>query len=99
MFSDPNSRWTGGYFKYRKSKAVIPLVLKSPEVTDRREGRPWDFTDRWVEVADGEITGEYEVAHHAALINSFVYRNRKTGKEYSFAEVDGPRGDDACTWN
>ena len=99
MFSDPNSRWTGGYFKYRKSKAVIPLVLKSPEVTDRREGRPWDFTDRWVEVADGEITGEYEVAHHAALINSFVYRNRKTGKEYSFAEVDGPWGDDACTWN
>ena len=99
MFSDPNSKWTGGYIKYRKSKAVIPLVLKSTEATDKPEGRPCDFTDTWVEVSDGEITGEYEVAHQAALINSFVYRSRKTGKEYSFAEVDGPRGDDACAWN
>lgn len=102
VLSDPGSSWVGGYIKYRKSNTVIPLVLKSTEVTDKPQGHPWDYTDVWVEVYDGQITGEYEVMHQGALINSFVYRNRKSGKQYSFEmdiddrDIDIDSG--VCTW-
>lgn len=102
VLSDPSSSWVGGYIHYRKSKTVIPLALKSTRVTDKPEGRPWGYTDLWVEVSDGQITGEYEVMHQGALINSFVYRNRKSGKQYSFEmDVDDRDVDinsDVCVW-
>ena len=98
MFSDPSSTWTGGYIKYCKSQAVIPLVLKTSKATDKPVGRPWDFDDTGVEVIGGQLTGDYEVSHQGAVINSFSYRNRKTGVKYSFMEDDSAMINDTCVW-
>ncbi len=48
------------------------------------EEGPHQFTTTWVEVSDGVVTGEYEMATQGARVNSMHYRNYKSGKQYSF---------------
>lgn len=98
MFSDPDSHWTGGYVKYRKSALAIPLVLKSSDGVEMAEGRPWEYTDVWLEVSGGKISGEYEVIRQGANIYGFTYQNRKTAKRIDFIQDNGAMGEEGCVW-
>ncbi len=97
-FSEPASGWSSAYVKYKGSKQVIPLVLRSSEVTDRPDNRPWAFTSTWLEVVDGKISGEYRIASQGANIEEFVYKSHRTGKEIPFSQDNEAFEEAGCTW-
>ncbi len=97
--SDTDSDWRGAYVRYGSSKSVIPLVLKSSEGEELAKGRPWQYTEVWVEVLKGEVTGEYTLTYQGAIVVNFDYRNRKSGKTYGFIQaMDAMEEGDHCHW-
>lgn len=60
-FFEPENRWSSAYVKYKGAKQVIPLVHRNSEATQKPADRPWEFTSVWLEVVDGQISGEYEI--------------------------------------
>lgn len=97
-FAEASSGWRAAYVKYRGSKTVIPLVLRSSEATDMPEGRPWEFTTVWQEVVDGRISGEYQITSQGTRIYGFVYTNLRNGKTVSFTQDDAAWQPDGCRW-
>lgn len=97
-FAEASSGWRAAYVKYRGSKTVIPLVLRSSEATDMPEGRPWEFTTVWQEVVDGRISGEYQITSQGARIYDFVYTNLRNGKTVAFTQDDAAWQPDGCRW-
>jgi hypothetical protein len=95
---DAKVKWSVGYVLYKGSKQAIAIFLAKSEVTDKPEGRPWEFEDTWAEVVGGKITGTYTVSHQGATITSFTYKSDKDGKEFSFAQDIEHTGDRACKW-
>lgn len=98
VFSDPDTRWSGGYVRYKGSKRVIPIVPVKTEIGDRPEGRPWEYTTTWVEIVDGRIAGQYVVTTQGANIYGFDYRNLRNGKPYAFSQDTGSDDGKKCTW-
>jgi hypothetical protein len=64
------------------------------------EDGPYQFTTTWIEVADGALTGEYEMVSQGARIYGMTYMNYKSGKKYSFEQdisMDSPP-ETGCQW-
>ncbi|MBO9642999.1 hypothetical protein [Pseudacidovorax intermedius] len=95
---DTNVEWSGGYVLYKGSKKAIPIVVASSRTTDRPEGRPWAFEDRWVEVFDGRINGVYTVRRQGANITDFTYTSAKDGRVFSFSQDIAHTGTQSCNW-
>lgn len=83
-YFDTVTKWGGAGVRYSKSKKAIPLVYRNTQDEVMTEEGPHQFTTTWVEVSDGVVTGEYEMATQGARVNSMHYRNYKSGKQYSF---------------
>jgi hypothetical protein len=98
-FIDVPTKWTTSYVRYKSSPMPIPLVLKYEEATQKPAGRPWEFTEVWLEVVEGKITGEYEVVSQGAMIYSFSYKNYRTGRVVDFGQDDGAFAEDGCQWH
>jgi len=99
VFSEPDTDWTAAYVRYKGSKKVIPLVLRSSESTETAPGRPLEFKSVWLEVIAGKISGEYVVASQGANIYGFVYKNYRTGKETEFSQDNEATAEVNCKWN
>lgn len=91
--------WSSAYVKYKGAKQVIPLVFRSSEATQKPAGRPWEFKSVWLEVVDGQISGEYAITSQGANIYGFVHKNRRTGKEVSFVQDNEAAEESHCKWN
>jgi hypothetical protein len=83
-YYDSVAKWDVAGVKYSKSKKAIALVHRSTEHEVMTEDGPYQFTTTWVEVADGALTGEYEMVSQGARIYGMTYTNYKSGKKYSF---------------
>jgi hypothetical protein len=83
-YYDSVAKWDVAGVKYSKSKKAIALVHRSTEHEVMTEDGPYQFTTTWVEVADGALTGEYEMVRQGARIYGMTYTNYKSGKKYSF---------------
>ena len=98
-FSEPDTDWTAAYVKYKGSKKVIPLVLRSTESTETAPGRPFEFKSVWLEVISGKISGEYVVTTQGVNIGGFVYQNYRSGKEVEFSQDNEALAEGSCQWN
>ncbi|MGX0893182.1 hypothetical protein AB7M22_005190 [Pseudomonas sp. ADAK2 TE3594] len=83
-YYDSVAKWDVAGVKYSKSKKAIALVHRSTEHEVMTEDGPYQFTTTWVEVADGALTGEYEMVRQGTRIYGMTYTNYKSGKKYSF---------------
>jgi hypothetical protein len=99
IFSERETDWTAAYVRYKGSKKVIPLVLRSTESTELAPDRPFEYKSVWLEVTTGKISGEYAVTSQGANIYGFVYKNHRTGKEVEFSQDNEAPADDKCKWN
>ncbi|MET3119090.1 hypothetical protein AAKU64_003329 [Undibacterium sp. GrIS 1.8] len=97
---DDATGWSGAFVKYGKNGKPITLVVQKTSSEELIAGRPAEFTTIWLEVVGDQITGTYEVATQGALINNFVYKNKRTGATMSFSESrDVELSDDgSCKW-
>lgn len=98
-FSETDTDWTAAYVRYKGSKKVIPLVLRSTESTEMAPDRPFEFKSVWLEVIAGKISGEYAITSQGANIYGFVYKNYRTGKEVEFSQDSEAYAEVSCKWN
>ncbi|PAU55465.1 hypothetical protein [Pseudomonas sp. PICF141] len=99
-YYDSVSKWSGASVKYSKSKEAISLVYKDSEEEVLDPNRPSQFTTRWIEVSEGQVTGDYGMVRQGALIYAMVYTNHKSGKRYIFehdSNMDSPP-ETGCQW-
>lgn len=101
MYDDASNRWSGGYVKHGKKKPPIPIVPVERVDTPFPEGRPSEEDSTWLEIGPSGVIGQYEMMTQGALIYSFTYQNKKTGKKYDFSEDYSSRRDDgsACAFD
>jgi hypothetical protein len=99
-YYDSVAKWDVAGVKYSKSKKAIALVHRSTEHEVMTEDGPYQFTTTWVEVADGALTGEYEMVSQGARIYGMTYTNYKSGKKYSFDQdiSMGASPETGCQW-
>jgi hypothetical protein len=83
-FSDQPTKFSSGFVRYRNSKTMIPLVLRSTGEQTLSAGRPDELTSTWLEVNGGKISGEYEILSQGASVYSMVYTSYGTQKKSSF---------------
>lgn len=83
-FYETESKWSGGYIKHSTSRTAIPIVLKKTEESDMTGSSPADSTSTWIEIDNGEISGEYEISSQGVNVYDFNYTKRKNGKKYFF---------------
>ena len=62
------------------------------------ENRPWEFQHTWLEVLDGDITGQYDMVTLGALIYSFSYTSERTGKTIDLSKQTYTDESGKCTW-
>lgn len=98
IFSEPATRWAGGYVRYQGAKAVAPLVFRSSEVKAASPDLPAQVKSVWLEVIAGQFTGEYVAVMQGSSVFSFVYKNYHSGKEIAFLQDDVPHQDTGCVW-
>lgn len=98
-FADVPTKWVAAYVRYQKSRTPITLVFKSSEATETPKGRPWAFTSHWLEVVDGQVSGEYVVVSQGANIYGFRYTNFRSRKTTDFWQDLAAMQGDACVWN
>ena len=99
-YYDSVAKWGGAGVKYSKSNKAIALVHRNTEHEVMTEDGPYQFTTTWVEVADGALTGEYEMVSQGARIYGMTYTNYKSGKKYLFEQdinMDSPP-ETGCQW-
>lgn len=99
LFSEDKGSWSGSYVKYKGAKRPISLVLHTTSASETAPGRPMEFESVWLEVVDGQISGEYRITTQGANVYGFDYKNRRTGKETSFAQDNAAYTDTGCKWN
>jgi len=98
IFSEPATRWSGGYVRYQGAKAVAPLVFRSSEAKASSPDLPSQVTSVWLEVIAGQFTGEYVVVMQGSSVYSFKYKNYRSGKEIAFLQDDVPHQESGCVW-
>ncbi|WP_407364179.1 hypothetical protein HKW97_24020 (plasmid) [Pseudomonas luteola] len=97
-YSDADIGPVGGQVRYRQSRKFIPLVYKQTTTLMEVEDRPWEFQDTWLEVLNGAITGQYDMITQGALIYSFSYTSKRTGKTIHLSKQTYPDESGKCTW-
>ncbi|WP_426206509.1 hypothetical protein [Pseudomonas sp. TWP3-1] len=83
-YYDSVLKWSGAGVRYSTSKKAISLVHRNTEQEELLYGRPYQYTTTWVELADGALTGEYQMVTQGGRVDAMTYTNYKSGKKYSF---------------
>ena len=97
-YSDADAGPVGGQVRYRQSKTFIPVVYKQTTTLREVEDRPWEFQHTWLEVLDADITGQYDMVTQGALIYSFTYTSKRTGKTIDLSKQTYTDESGKCTW-
>ncbi|MEN6080237.1 hypothetical protein [Chromobacterium piscinae] len=87
---DADSAWSVAYVRYGKRGKAITLVWLCTEQEEMAEGRPYQFTEEWLEIVDGRINGRYTTIHQGANYYGFHYRGIN-GRDIDFEEDLGAR--------
>jgi hypothetical protein len=98
IFNVPQANWQGGYVKYRGANAATPIVFKSAEATKKPADKPWEINTTWIEVLEGNVTGQYNIVSQGTRVYSITYKNFNTKKTLHFFEDIRSLGDNQCVW-
>lgn len=99
-YFDRNANWTAGFVKYRNSKKPISIYLKSREYEILSESAPYQYTNTWLEIVNGKITGEYVITTQGAQVPSATYVNYSSKRTVYFSlsyDVEGSPSS-GCKW-
>ena len=99
-YFDRETKFSFASVRYAKSKATIPIVMKSVAAEAPGKDQPYEFTTTWLEIADGAVSGTYKMVHQGVNVSSMVYTNLRARQSYEFildTHVDSTleRG---CAW-
>ncbi|MFJ2364910.1 hypothetical protein ACIPIN_14655 [Pseudomonas sp. NPDC087697] len=99
-YFDPLTKWSGAFVKYSKSKSPISLVLKVANSEELDAQTPEQTTRTWLEVSEGEITGQYEMMSQGGSILSMTYTKKANGKQYAFEDNPNVNSslENGCKW-
>lgn len=99
-YYDTTTKWSGAFIKSAGSENKISLVTESIQSDNLNSQTPEQTTKNWLEVAHGEITGEYEMISQGGNIISMSYTKKSNMERYFF--YDNPNVDtsleDGCKW-
>ncbi len=100
LYSDRSAMWRAGFVKYQNSKKPIPIFLRSSVEEVLSEDAPHQHTDTWIEIADGKISGMYEVTMQGAQVPSAVYESYSRKRKFYFVLNNSIEGtpETGCLW-
>ncbi|MBP4047627.1 hypothetical protein [Chromobacterium violaceum] len=82
---DPDAGWVAAYVRYDKRSQPITLVWLRSEQEELAAGRPFQFTEEWLEIVRGRINGRYTTIHQGANYYGFHYHG-VDGRDIDFDE-------------
>ncbi|MGG6462395.1 hypothetical protein [Solilutibacter silvestris] len=96
-----NSRWNGGYIRYKGVKKPISIVELSVKSTEMAPDRPFEYESTWLEIVNGRPAGKYVVTTQGAKTYGFTYTRADGSTHVEFIEdLDAqPDGNAGCIWN
>lgn len=100
FYVDKEAKWTAGFVKYQNSKKPISIVQKSSVQEVTSPTMSYEHTDLWLEVANGKVSGSYEITIQGTQLPSATYENYANKRKYFFllnSDVDGTPAD-GCLW-
>ncbi|MFL9988125.1 hypothetical protein [Paraburkholderia sediminicola] len=100
IYDDINSKWSGAFVKYEKSKTPISLVPEYSQTDELDKNRPVQTTEKWIEISGNRISGEYEMISQGTNVYSMTYINNSTHKKYffNFDPNIAPSAKGGCNW-
>ncbi|TGP44897.1 hypothetical protein EN871_09970 [bacterium M00.F.Ca.ET.228.01.1.1] len=97
-YYDSASKFSSGFVRYQNSKQPIPLVLASSAAETSNKDAPDQETTTWIEIYNGQATGEYEMITQGTEVSSMVYTNKKKNQKTGFMLNAGAIGQGSCKW-
>ncbi|WP_447078308.1 hypothetical protein [Shewanella algae] len=95
-FSDEESKESLVW--YKNSSDVIKLEQTSLEGIEITEGRPYEYTYKYLEKIDGITSGNYTIVVQGANFYRFEYKPKNKNKVYEFNMDPESQLDDTCVW-
>ncbi|MEK6294345.1 MAG: hypothetical protein V4793_23755 [Paraburkholderia tropica] len=97
-YFDSASKFSSGFVRYQNSKQPIPLVLANSAEETLNKDAPDQETTTWIEIYNGQATGEYEMITQGTEVSSMVYTNKKKNQKTGFVLNAGAIGQGSCKW-
>ncbi|CAB3729659.1 hypothetical protein LMG22037_05466 [Paraburkholderia phenoliruptrix] len=97
-YYDSASKFSSGFVRYQNSKQPIPLVLANSAEETLNKDAPDQETATWIEIYNGQATGEYEMITQGTEVSSMVYTNKKKNQKTGFMLNTGASGQGGCKW-
>lgn len=97
-YYDSSSKFSSGFVKYQTAKQPIPLVLANSAGETLDKNAPDQETTTWIEVFNGQVTGEYEMITQGTGVSSMVYTSKKKKKKTGFLLNTSAVAEGSCKW-
>jgi len=97
-YYDASSKFSSAFVKYQNSKQPIPLVLANSEGESLSKDAPDQETTTWIEIYNGQATGQYEMITHGTDVSSMVYTNKKKNQTTGFLLNTNAIAQGVCKW-
>ena len=97
-YYDPSSKFSSGFVKYQNAKQPIPLVLANSASETLDKTAPDQETTTWIEVFNGQVSGEYEMITQGTAVSSMAYTSRKKNQKTGFMPNTSAMTESGCKW-
>jgi hypothetical protein len=97
-YYDSSSKFSSGFVKYQNAKQPIPLVLANSASETLDKNAPDQETATWIEVFNGQVSGEYEMITQGTDVSSMAYTSKKKNPKIGFLLNTGAVAQGGCKW-
>ncbi|WP_244179518.1 hypothetical protein [Paraburkholderia aspalathi] len=97
-YYDSSSKFSSGFVKYQTAKQPIPLVLANSAGETIDKNAPDQESTTWIEVFNGQVTGEYEMVTQGTGVSSMAYTSKKINPKIGFLLNTGAMAQGGCKW-
>lgn len=97
-YYDSSSKFSSGFVKYQNAKQPIPLVLANSASEALDKNAPDQETTTWIEVFNGQVSGEYEMITQGTDVSSMAYTSKKKNQKIGFLLNTGAMAQGGCKW-
>ncbi|MFB9127037.1 hypothetical protein E2553_07775 [Paraburkholderia dipogonis] len=97
-YYDSTIKFSSAFVKYQNAKRPIPLVLDNSTSETPSEDASDQETTTWIEVFNGQATGEYEMITQGTQVSSMVYTSKKKNKKTGFVLNTSAMAEGDCKW-
>ncbi|MGP8433741.1 hypothetical protein ACT2FY_05510 [Paraburkholderia fungorum] len=97
-YYDSSSKFSAGFVRYQNAKQSIPLVLANSAGETLDKNTPEQETTTWIEVFNGQVSGEYEMITQGTDVSSMIYTSKKKNQKIGFLLNTGAIAQGSCKW-